>query len=950
MELADTMKQNGFEPSRETHVAVLKIHGKYGDITTILSEIKRLRDERCNIGDKEILELIYVLAVNGHGASCVELFDQFIQSDHFVRLASNTIIRLVQKEQDDVAMELLKVVPRKKTDSGQNVDSGGFMLKQLLKMNRPLDQIIAICKVLQTEGFHASPYQVILPELTQIGPSELIWSLFRERKSRGQTIVENDFRPLFKKSSAADAQTILKMMIQEFGIKPSPNFIKLEILPKLDSEKLEEKIYFLFAANVPTTQISLAITHKYLEENQLKNATDVICHFQSYVPLTTFKPILISALKSTNDVHNFVKFLHIHFENIRRTTEQTNGSIRDSNSASNVRKISDDWSTILCSVFDDVDPKKRFTTIAAILKEMVQYGITISSSQADRIRKRINASDKSEINDFLVQLTTGELQLKPIERQFLDVKRTSSRLEQKLRSGNIQNKDAIQVELLNAYYHEKEAVKFEQYMEQLENENVPISALMYARLLDHKIETNNLNSFNETFPKCKERFNEFHLFPQTIIKTISLLIKNEQLNNALEFAAETRRTDEIREQGNFIANDLCKDLLNRLADEGKTTELEQIFESLINNGHVKVSNILLGPLIRVHLIKNDSKKALAAYEKFAKQFNCTPMKQVLCTRLITEGNLMALQNFVDISSDVHGNQSILNDLMISFIECDRITQAQKIFQTPGFRPSQQAINAYSEKCKKNGSTKYLEDLITATKYAKNVDQDQIFHDLLDVYIRKNNSEKALNLWAIIENDNLVASRAFLIKLSNFLKFKHINVPFKIPSGKEEEPKFSISFQNSLQTPSEKVSDFFEMFDRTAPYKISKACEQLMDNELSEIVLEFRHSWRLFQLFDRLAEAGNLRYIEKINSLLPDDEQDQLWYRNSRAKACGLTKKSIDWINEWNARLDEAINNDKLLNLKKYFPRDGFFSLVMHNPKIITKCKCFYFEQFLNDNK
>lgn len=47
----------------------------------------------------------------------------------------------------------------------------------------------------------------------------------------------------------------------------------------------------------------------------------------------------------------------------------------------------------------------------------------------------------------------------------------------------------------------------------------------------------------------------------------------------------------------------CWKLLNTAAESGNVENLQKLFDLLINNNYITVSNILLGPLVKVHIIK-----------------------------------------------------------------------------------------------------------------------------------------------------------------------------------------------------------------------------------------------------------------------------------------------------------------------------------------------------------
>jgi hypothetical protein len=62
------------------------------------------------------------------------------------------------------------------------------------------------------------------------------------------------------------------------------------------------------------------------------------------------------------------------------------------------------------------------------------------------------------------------------------------------------------------------------------------------------------------------------------------------------------KNDALPEQG-FPYTTACWKLLNLIAEKGDVENLNKVFDILIDNKYVEASNILLGPLIKVHMLK-----------------------------------------------------------------------------------------------------------------------------------------------------------------------------------------------------------------------------------------------------------------------------------------------------------------------------------------------------------
>lgn len=75
-------------------------------------------------------------------------------------------------------------------------------------------------------------------------------------------------------------------------------------------------------------------------------------------------------------------------------------------------------------------------------------------------------------------------------------------------------------------------------------------------------------------------------------------------------------------------------------------------KALLDNGYVEPSNILLGPSIKVHLLKDDIDSALKEFENCCKQYRSTPWKGELMKALIMREDANKLQWLADLSTQV----------------------------------------------------------------------------------------------------------------------------------------------------------------------------------------------------------------------------------------------------------------------------------------------------------
>lgn len=74
--------------------------------------------------------------------------------------------------------------------------------------------------------------------------------------------------------------------------------------------------------------------------------------------------------------------------------------------------------------------------------------------------------------------------------------------------------------------------------------------------------------------------------------------------------------------------------------------------TLLANHYIQASNVILGPSIKVHILKEDIESALKEFENSCKQYRSTPWKGELMKALIMKEDATKLQWLADLSTQV----------------------------------------------------------------------------------------------------------------------------------------------------------------------------------------------------------------------------------------------------------------------------------------------------------
>lgn len=239
-----------------------------------------------------------------------------------------------------------------------------------------------------------------------------------------------------------------------------------------------------------------------------------------------------------------------------------------------------------------------------------------------------------------------------------------------------------------------------------------------------------------------------------------------------------------------------------------------------------------------------------------------------------------------------------------------------------------------------GKSEYLEGLLEATKELSHIDRSNIFYHLLVTYCKADETDKALGLWTVLQEDGEVPSEQFLQYLGQHLKSKNRPVPFAFPEdsiGQTVKPKNvvkKIVAENEASIPTKNdVSINIET--------MTKNGDLLQATDLAIKSIEhgvIPKSNVLKFLLKSLAEAGYVENIQKIGKQINESLKRRVTYNDKLTLAIfrrGAGSQHIDNLME---SVQAAKTNQDLENALKNFPRSSALATVIDDEKLIDKCK------------
>lgn len=953
--IINVMTQAGLEPSADSYTTLISGYASKGDLEMMLKVLDECDAKEIFLLDKDYLDIIYALAINDHNQHIPVILNKVRKSIGYNQDALNIALRLINKGKEDAAFHVLKSMIRSIKEDGTPAPTGHFFIKHLVKADRPLNSILEYCNRMEKENMYDRAVLLAAETSLQLGNEKLAYPLLEELQKRGVQVRQHFFWPLLV-SKSQNNKAIIDVLnkMQDFNIVPGNETIREYVIPHLKG-KSTDILALLRDGNISVGTAAASLVNALLYKGEIKEAASIATTVQAYYHPEMIKKSLTNSFYKSNDLQSYIAILRAIYDNVDRRNVVQKNDEDDEDVADRINKAELVGSFVL-DLTSNV--KKFIETVEDVLKALCEQGLSISSSAAEKIEDKLGEKMTDQISSLLGKLTSGELT--PVALQKRNPTYVPShemnipQLERLIHNlmAKKQETHGLKRQLLTLYYREKDLAKTEKLVEELKQSDFVFTSGIYSQLLDLYAYHGNLEKALEYYNLSKEKQGDnFTLDNTKVVRLAELYVKLGQFDEGIKILENTPRDPKQEEKGFTYASHVWR-FLNSIAEEGKVEELEKLFDTLVKKEFIEVNNVLLGPLIKVHLVKKDIDSALKKFEWCVNQFKATPWKNELACQLIQSEDAEKLQKLTDLSTSVHGEVNSLYDLVFAFVECGRVRQARKILETPGLQSRAQRINNACERYQQEGLIKPLEGLKDATKDLNHIDRSDIYYQLLLSYQKQGDVDKAVGLWTQMQEEDLAPSDQFLITLGDFLREKGQPVPFVMPQQ-------SVQTQNSTQIPKQTPQALFRQKLRSSnieePLKIVKNTkEPLPVADLSILIEKLIQQDRLLEackitfdildrgnlpvnkvfrfLLNKLATAGDIDMLTKIGQKIDADVKRLVSFDNRICHANLVAGKAEVYLQKLNHDIDNAKDED-LNILSEQFPRGGAYGILEKFPNL-----------------
>ncbi|XP_063822748.1 leucine-rich PPR motif-containing protein, mitochondrial [Ostrinia nubilalis] len=929
----ETMAGAGLEPTNHTYTLLACGYAKQGDINNVKKVIDTANNKEVFITDKDVLDIIEQLTLGGHGDKINQLFGYLKKNVGYNQEVCNLVLKLLNKGHIETAKAIMKTMP-KSTTVDDTMFKGAFFVKQLIRINMDSEKLIKVCKELQEEELVPSALYIATEMSLQLGKTELAQKLFKEIQNEGMEIRQHYYWPLLvQKGKENDEEGLLQIVrtMSAEGLTPTGETLRDYVIPYLINNNSPQNIILkLQIANVPVMVSARNLMLEYLDAGKIQQASEVALQYRLRGQYAVLTRPLLNALGKTKDINSFVSILHVSSSNPQSSQEDdiTNedSSPEEKASVTEVGRL----------VKSGVKVLAKPELAEQLLSELHEKGLRISTQSAEEIQQYLDKNMTTGISELLTKLTSADLEPVMLESPKRAGPRTAAQLEKLIEQ--IKNRDGenninrLQKQLLLAYINENNVSKVSSYLEELKASNFALSPALLAQLYEFYCQNDEIDKANACKADLALKAPEFELNKYKLVLMANALIRANRFDEAIQFLNDNKSKSADNETG-FVLNSKCWQMLNALAEQKEDTKVLELTKALIENNYIEPSNVILGPTIKAFLLKGDVESALKQFENICKQYRCTPWKGELMKALIMKEDATKLQWLADLSTQIHGEVNILHDLVLAFVECGRLRQARRILETPGMHTRMRRLDDACQRYVEEGKSEYLEGLLEATKELSHIDRSNIFQHLLVTYCKADETDKAVGLWTILQEEGEIPSNQFLIHLGNHLKSKNRQVPFVMPDEPKTTKPKKQKVQQTQNIPSKnQISDRIEALVKQgeAVKAMDVALQALQRNSMPKLpVMKF--------LLKTLAEAGNVEKIEELGGLLTEQTKRKLAYDDKLTLAVFKQGAGADHIEGMVEKMQAAATEEDLEEILKKFPRSTALASIINNENLVTKC-------------
>ncbi|XP_068242472.1 LOW QUALITY PROTEIN: leucine-rich PPR motif-containing protein, mitochondrial-like [Palaemon carinicauda] len=966
------MKTSGLTPSAETYMNLMVGYAEKGDMEGLEKVMNECESSEEQLQNREYMEVIYALASKGHSRHVSVFIEKLEKIIGYQQDAMNLIYRLINASCDEVAYQVFETMSVPQNHDGETAPVGTFFLKQLIKSELySVVTVVQYCQKMKREGLNIFAMERALQFALSMGRADLALALMRVIVEDGGTLRSHYFWPvLVCYASEGDKENIYRTISEMIALEVpvSLDTCRQYIMPSLlEKDKDEEPVILQLKENgMSMPSIINGCISYYMEENDIVSAAHLLSRYKVKVTDVLRRDLADAYVKTKEATAAAVVLRQMVLELPGKDTslETMEVSEEGQEEFGSGRSGKDIGGMFLMDISNFLRPVDAISSLTQVLQAMKAQGVGISKDSVTYLQSRLGEHLTEDVVNLLNDLSSGDLTLQPIARDFKPLNQHSlAELEHRLMELEIKNQPRSYIlgQLLSIYSRMKNVEKAEETLKKLEAIEFPLTTGQQVLLIEMYVEDGQLEKALNLYEHLRQNEPESKMNLFKVLKLGNAMISKGMLEETFKLLEDNAPESKSEESNDPTGAFSCASLLNNaIGKNGVTADVvQQLFDKLIENNYTKPVPIVCGVLIKVHMANDDLPAAMEAFENVCKKYSVTAMKHELTLACIKLEDTEKLQKIMDLSISIHGEMNSLYDLVFAFIECGKVRQAKKILETPGLRARHQRLETRCRRLLEEDRVTELEHLVAIVKDVFDVDRNMMFMYLFEAYRRKNDCDKALGVWTTMQEENIEPSETFLRELGQLLTEHGRKVPFVMPAAleapvvaaKTKEPIISPKSLFNQACKEKNYDAALEAKERLESTGIklgvtdaSKLIEGLVqESRLEEATKLTRDMVAAGQypftrvmkyLMGKLSSAGDTDAIKFFEQHLNENLKKNLSINNKLCNAYMNAGRAEEFLDELSAIVD---NTDiDVASIKTRFPAGGIMSILNDNSALLPK--------------
>lgn len=378
------------------------------DVQNVEKIFVLIKESDMELLNRHVLQAILKLSTSSKDTKYRSLLHHLTADDEFYRAISEFIPQFVKYHRSTLVAEILGVV------NNDIAAAAKLLFKEMAVQQCSADEFNRTWRKFEEICFYMNSNINAYSPALYGQSSDLIKKILKTMYTKStEKLRPSHFTQLLK--LAADRNTsqlmdTLNLMCSTYKVRPRHEYIGTQILPLLRrTMTYPDALSKLRRTNIRFVDCILATVICLLNENDMLGAFNIATQNSAYLAKNYVIQPLQNAYRNTNDVDQFVQFVHLITERITAENLYHLSGRRTEYTELDVVKARDEFLGRIIRITMN-DQKSNVDENIRLLRRFLQEGISISSKQADIIRVRLKVERSSDMDTLLEELTTMNLE------------------------------------------------------------------------------------------------------------------------------------------------------------------------------------------------------------------------------------------------------------------------------------------------------------------------------------------------------------------------------------------------------------------------------------------------------------------------------------------------------------------------------------------------------------